>query len=164
MPGRLGPGTTCFKSVRTLNRVVERGRDGSLHEAGQKHVEVCIRELGLVQDKAIHDVPAGNSNPKKKTILPTKSCNREITSFGGQCELSSAKPLGYAILSQGACALYNSPGPGSMGKPCNRITPTTAAGGGHQDLYRNVPRSPPHGLTSAMLVVRTHVSRQAEEQ
>ena len=36
-----------MKSIRILNRTVEWGKDGILYEADQRHVEICLREMGL---------------------------------------------------------------------------------------------------------------------
>ena len=44
--GRLGPGPSDLKSIRILNRIVEWAEDGILYEADQRHVEICLREMG----------------------------------------------------------------------------------------------------------------------
>ena len=61
-----------MKSIRILNRIVEWGKDGILYEADQRHVEICLREMGLNEssrevttpcDKTLDD--AKNSNALK---------------------------------------------------------------------------------------------------
>ena len=72
--GRLGPGPSDMKSIRILNRIVEWRKEGILYEADQRHVEICMKEMGLDEssrevttpcDKSLDDVK--NSNALKSS-------------------------------------------------------------------------------------------------
>ena len=45
--GRLGPSRNDTKQIRILNRIVEWTDAGILYEGDQRHVEICIRQMGL---------------------------------------------------------------------------------------------------------------------
>lgn len=44
--GRLGPGRSDKKQICILNRVVEWTDAGILREDAQRHVEICIKQMG----------------------------------------------------------------------------------------------------------------------
>jgi hypothetical protein len=48
--GRIGPQEKDGKSIRILNRVVTWQEDGIEYEGDQRHVEICLKELGLCED------------------------------------------------------------------------------------------------------------------
>ena len=72
--GRLGPQPSDLKSLRILNLIVEWTDGGIYYEGDQKHVEICLRELGLEEssremlmpsDKSLED-PKNSNAPKAK--------------------------------------------------------------------------------------------------
>ena len=64
--GRIGPEPEDGKSMRLLNRVIEWRDDGINLEADQRHAEIIIKELGLL-DANGSDVPG----PKEKRMRRT---------------------------------------------------------------------------------------------
>ena len=48
--GRLGPGKGDLKEMRILNRIVCWTEEGIEYEGDQRHVEICVRELGLEKE------------------------------------------------------------------------------------------------------------------
>ena len=68
--GRLGPGPSDLKSIRILNRIVEWSEKGIYYEGDQRHVEVCLKEMGIDEssrevttpcDKSLDDVKNSNA-------------------------------------------------------------------------------------------------------
>ena len=68
--GRLGPGPSDLKTIRILNRIVEWREEGIVYEADQRHVEICLKEMGLDEssrevttpcDKSLDDVKNSNA-------------------------------------------------------------------------------------------------------
>ena len=51
--GRIGPADEDQKSIRVLNRVIEWTQEGIQLEPDQRHAEIIIRDLGLVQSKPV---------------------------------------------------------------------------------------------------------------
>ena len=45
--GRIGPGKEDKKEMRILNRIVSWTEEGIEYEGDQRHVEICMRDLGL---------------------------------------------------------------------------------------------------------------------
>ena len=45
--GRIGPAINDLKEMRILNRIVEWTETGIHYEGDQRHVEICIEELGI---------------------------------------------------------------------------------------------------------------------
>ena len=54
--GRLGPDRNHKKQIRILNRIVEwtDADDGILYEGDQRHVEICIKHVGLEESTRGH--------------------------------------------------------------------------------------------------------------
>ena len=67
--GRLGPRANDQKESRILNRIDTWGNTGMEHEADQRHAEIVVRELGLLDDSREANSPAdkraGEQEPRK---------------------------------------------------------------------------------------------------
>ena len=68
--GRLGPGPSDLKRLRILNRIVEWSEKGIYYEGDQRHVEICLKEMGIDAssrevttpcDKSLEDVKNSNA-------------------------------------------------------------------------------------------------------
>ena len=55
--GRLGPGKEDAKEIRILNRIVSWTKEGIEYEGDQRHVEICLRQLGLEKDSRTLSTP-----------------------------------------------------------------------------------------------------------
>ena len=73
--GRLGPWRNDKKQIRILTRIVERTDAGILHEEDQRHVEICIKQVGLEEstrevmtpvDRSAKDPRNANSSKMKE--------------------------------------------------------------------------------------------------
>lgn len=51
--GKLGPDKNDYKSITILNRCVEWTKNGLMHEADPRHVEMLLKELGLSERKPV---------------------------------------------------------------------------------------------------------------
>ena len=67
--GRLGPALSDEKRIRILNRIGEWGSQGIFYEGDQRHVEICLEELGL--DESSREV----STPCDKSLENVKNTN-----------------------------------------------------------------------------------------
>ena len=61
--GRFDPGRNHTKELRVLNRTVEwtDADDGILYEGDQRHVEICIKQMGLEESTREVLTPADRS-------------------------------------------------------------------------------------------------------
>ena len=64
-------------SIRILNRIVEWGKQGILYEADQRHVEICLREMGIEESSREVATPCDKSLEDKKNANALKSCEEE---------------------------------------------------------------------------------------
>ena len=46
----MGPGNNDDKSIRLLNRIITWDEEGTRWEGDQRHAEILVRELGLLED------------------------------------------------------------------------------------------------------------------
>ena len=77
MKGRIGPGKGDGKVVRVLNRMIEWTDTGIRYEADQRHAEIIIAELGLVEGSKGVSTP-GVTTTQKEVGEDEEELNEEL--------------------------------------------------------------------------------------
>ena len=47
--GRLGPDARDHKEIRILNRIIEWAEEGIWYEADQRHADIIVRDIGILE-------------------------------------------------------------------------------------------------------------------
>ena len=83
--GRIGPEASDTKEIRILNRIVTWTPAGITYEADQRHVEICLREVGLEESSKPISTPIHRSNkdPKCRTGIVKSERQRTPESVRG---------------------------------------------------------------------------------
>ena len=78
--GRLGPTNPDDKEISTLNRTIPWTDFGSLYEADQRHVEICMKEVDVEDNSREVSTPVHRSTrvPKNKDAIVNSEQNRQL--------------------------------------------------------------------------------------
>ena len=96
--GRLGPEPSDLKSIRILNRIVEWGSEGILYEVDQRHVAICVQEMGIEEssrevttpcNKSLDDGKNSNARRRRRGKVGI-ICSHELQRNDSQDELSGS--------------------------------------------------------------------------
>ena len=67
----LGPGANEVKEIRILNRVLRWEENGISWEADQRHAELIVQQLGLIEARAVTS-PGSKDEERRETISEAK--------------------------------------------------------------------------------------------
>ena len=89
--GRIGPGDEDGSKMRILNGIATLTDEGNRHEGDQRHVGICLGELGLMEGSRSVSAPGGK---EKMTEEGERAWGVEsVQWFGGEAELPSARHI-----------------------------------------------------------------------
>ena len=75
--GRFGPGPSDLKAIRILNWIVEGSAEGIYYEGDRRHVEICLREMGISDASREVTTPCDKSLENQRISNALKSNEEE---------------------------------------------------------------------------------------